>query len=150
MQPVTQKIDGKRVWLRDDDGKQIYKESGEDRKVGDVWTIPIINPMSDERLGYPTQSLKRSWQILSTASDGVTSFSIASWAPGTTQAVAMSMGRRFIGADINLGAIETTIKRLSAQSVQLASALTPSNGQQASPMHAGNPVCCCADEGERL
>lgn len=31
---------------------------------------------------------------------------------GTTQAVAMKLGRRFIGADINLGAIQTTAKRL--------------------------------------
>jgi len=31
---------------------------------------------------------------------------------GTTQAVAMKLGRRFIGADINVGAIQTTTKRL--------------------------------------
>ena len=31
---------------------------------------------------------------------------------GTTQAVAMRLGRRFVGADINLGAIQTTTKRL--------------------------------------
>lgn len=31
---------------------------------------------------------------------------------GTTQAVAMKLGRRFIGADINLAAIQTTTKRL--------------------------------------
>ena len=31
---------------------------------------------------------------------------------GTTQAVAMKLGRRFIGADINLGAVETTTQRL--------------------------------------
>lgn len=31
---------------------------------------------------------------------------------GTTQAVAMKLGRRFIGADINLGSIQTTTKRL--------------------------------------
>lgn len=31
---------------------------------------------------------------------------------GTTQAVSMKLGRRFIGADINLGAIDTTVKRL--------------------------------------
>jgi site-specific DNA-methyltransferase (adenine-specific)/adenine-specific DNA-methyltransferase len=31
---------------------------------------------------------------------------------GTTQAVAMKLGRRFIGADINLGAVQTTTKRL--------------------------------------
>jgi len=31
---------------------------------------------------------------------------------GTTQAVAMKLGRKFIGADINLGAVQTTTKRL--------------------------------------
>jgi hypothetical protein len=31
---------------------------------------------------------------------------------GTTQAVAMKLGRKFIGADINLGSIQTTTKRL--------------------------------------
>ena len=31
---------------------------------------------------------------------------------GTTQAVAMKLGRKFIGADINLGAIQTTTQRL--------------------------------------
>ena len=36
----------------------------------------------------------------------------ASWVAGTTQAVAMKLGRRFIGADINLGAVEMTTKRL--------------------------------------
>ena len=28
---------------------------------------------------------------------------------GTTQAVAMKLGRKFIGADINLGSIQTTL-----------------------------------------
>ena len=31
---------------------------------------------------------------------------------GTTQAVAMKLGRRFIGADINLGAVQVITKRL--------------------------------------
>ena len=38
---------------------------------------------------------------------------------GTTQAVAMKYGRRFIGADINLGAIQTTTKRLLAVANEL-------------------------------
>lgn len=38
---------------------------------------------------------------------------------GTTQAVAMKYGCRFIGADINLGAIQTTTKRLLALSKEL-------------------------------
>ena len=40
---------------------------------------------------------------------------------GTTQAVAMKLGRRFIGADINLGAIQTTTKRLIATADILSS-----------------------------
>ena len=38
---------------------------------------------------------------------------------GTTQAVSMKLGRRFIGADINLGAIQTTTKRLIGISNEL-------------------------------
>lgn len=38
---------------------------------------------------------------------------------GTTQAVAMKLGRRFIGADINLGAIQTTTKRLLSVAKEL-------------------------------
>ena len=38
---------------------------------------------------------------------------------GTTQAVAMKLGRKFIGADINLGAIQTTTKRLIGISNEL-------------------------------
>ncbi|MFR6467099.1 MAG: hypothetical protein ACLUO5_07290 [Ruminococcus sp.] len=37
---------------------------------------------------------------------------IALWVSGTSQAVAMKLGRKFIGADINLGSIQTTTKRL--------------------------------------
>lgn len=39
---------------------------------------------------------------------------------GTTQAVAMKLGRRFIGADINLGAVDTTVKRLLKIQKELA------------------------------
>lgn len=39
---------------------------------------------------------------------------------GTTQTVAMRLGRRFLGADINLGAIQTTTKRLLHTARELA------------------------------
>ena len=45
---------------------------------------------------------------------------------GTTQAVAMKLGRRFLGADINLGAVQTTTKRLIA----VAETLKPAQPQQ--------------------
>lgn len=42
---------------------------------------------------------------------------------GTTQAVAMKLGRKFIGADINLGVIQTTTKRLLNVSKELPNAI---------------------------
>lgn len=79
----------------------------------DVWQIPFIAPSANERLGYPTQKpeklLERIISASSNPGDLVFDFFMGS---GTTQAVAMKLGRRFIGADINLGAIQTTAKRL--------------------------------------
>lgn len=45
---------------------------------------------------------------------------------GTTQAVAMKLGRRFLGADINLGAVQTTTKRL----VSIAKEINETESQQ--------------------
>ncbi len=53
MQPVTQKISGERIWLREDDGSLKYAMGAAERKVGDVWEIPYINPVSNERIDYP-------------------------------------------------------------------------------------------------
>ena len=79
----------------------------------DVFEIPIINPQAKERVGYPTQKpellLERIIKASSCPGDLVFDCFMGS---GTTQAVAMKLGRRFIGADINLGAVETTTKRL--------------------------------------
>ena len=83
-------------------------------RLGNNWTdIPIINPRSAERLGYPTQKpealIERIIKASSNPGDLVFDCFMGS---GTTQAVAIKLGRRFIGADINLGAVETTTKRL--------------------------------------
>ena len=112
-QPVTQKIDGKRVWLRDDQGNRLYQESSAERPVGDVWTIPIINPVASERTGYPTQKPEKLLERIISASSNPGDLVLDCFmGSGTTQAVAMKLGRKFIGADINLGAIQTTTKRL--------------------------------------
>lgn len=112
-QPVTQKIDGKRVWLKDENGNNLYQESASERPLGDVWTVPIINPVANERTGYPTQKpealLENVIRLWSKQNDIVFDCFMGS---GTTQAVAMKLSRRFIGADINLGAIQTCTKRL--------------------------------------
>lgn len=80
----------------------------------DWWTdiSPLKNGFN-EALGYPTQKpealLERIIKASSNPGDLVFDCFMGS---GTTQAVAMKLGRRFIGADINLGAVQTTTKRL--------------------------------------
>lgn len=80
----------------------------------DVWTdINTTNSQSKDQTGYPTQKpealLERIISIASNPGDLVLDCFMGS---GTTQVVAMKLGRRFIGADINLGSIQTTTKRL--------------------------------------
>jgi len=80
----------------------------------DVWTdINTTNSQSNLQTGYPTQKpeelLERIISIASNKNDLVFDCFMGS---GTTQAVAMKLGRRFLGADINLGAIQITTKRL--------------------------------------
>lgn len=81
--------------------------------VGDVWYIKVVDPKSPENVSYPTQKpealLERIIKASSNPDDLVFDCFMGS---GTTQAVAMKLGRKFIGADINLGSIETTVKRL--------------------------------------
>ena len=80
----------------------------------DVWDLQHIN-MHDqtERLGYPTQKPERLLEKIINASCPIGGIVFDCFmGSGTTQAVAMKLGRRYIGADINLGAIQTTTKRL--------------------------------------
>ena len=91
-----------------------YFDSGEGTRIGDIWRdINPVNQVAKERTNYPTQKpeelLKRIIQASSQPGDLVFDVFMGS---GTTQAVAMKLGRKFIGADINLGAIQTTTKRL--------------------------------------
>lgn len=75
-------------------------------------TRAVLN-LSAERVDYPTQKPEGLLNILmdvcSNPGDLVFDCFMGS---GTTQAVAMKNGRRFLGADINLGAVQTTTKRL--------------------------------------
>lgn len=91
-----------------------YTEKG---KIPEDWwefavaaRIPVDGK---KRMGYPTEKpeklLNRIIEASSNPGDIVFDCFMGS---GTTQAVAMKLGRRFIGADINLGAIQTTTKRL--------------------------------------
>ena len=103
-----------------------YKPNEEGKFPEDVWTISIINPFAKERLDYPTQKPERLIEdVIKAASNPGDLVFDCFMGSGTTQAVAMKLGRRFIGADINLGAIQTTTKRLLAIADELKPAHKP-------------------------
>ena len=82
-------------------------------QMDDVWNISSVFTLSKEHNGYPTQKpealLERIVRASSKPGDIVFDCFMGS---GTTLAVALKTGRRFIGSDINLGAINTCTKRL--------------------------------------
>lgn len=81
--------------------------------LNDVWYIPIVAPSGNERTGYPTQKPEALLRRLIEGSSNPESIVFDCFmGSGTTQAAAMKLGRRFIGADINLGAVQTTTQRL--------------------------------------
>lgn len=83
--------------------------------LGDNWTdIPYVAGGASESHAYPTQKPEALLERIIKASSNPGSIVFDCFmGSGTTQAVAMKLGRRFIGADINLGAIQTTTKRLN-------------------------------------
>lgn len=89
----------------------------------DWWEMAIAGRYPNDgikRVGYPTEKpyklLDRIISATTNEGDIVADFFMGS---GVTQMCAMRMGRRFIGADINLGAIQTTTKRLLSVAKEL-------------------------------
>ncbi len=81
----------------------------------DVWDVSYLDPKdTKERTSYPTQKpealLERIFKASTNEGDLVLDCFVGS---GTTCATAQKLGRRWIGCDINLGAIQTTTKRLN-------------------------------------
>jgi len=110
--------DGEEYVLSDAGNGERYRRYVKDiitagKPLDTVWDLPLLNSSDRQRTGYPTQKpdylLERIIKMASKPGDIVFDCFMGS---GTTQIVAMSLGRRFIGADINLGAVQTTSKRL--------------------------------------
>lgn len=95
-------------------GKEYKYYDDEPTLLSDVWLdISHLQQQDPERLDYPTQKpeklLKRLINVFSNKNNLVFDFFMGS---GTLQAAASDLDRRFIGADINLGAVQTSTKRL--------------------------------------
>ncbi len=107
----------------DKQGKRIPSISTEKESPGasldDVWNIPIIAPVSKERLGYPTQKpeklLERIIRASSNEGDIVADFFCGC---GTTLAVAQQLRRRWIGCDISPRALSVVKERLTKLGVE--------------------------------
>ena len=107
-----------RLYRQDSKNSKIfYLDDG--KKADDVWSMFLESEMASiigtepERNGYPTQKpealLERIIKASSNEGDLVMDCFMGS---GTTCAVAQRLGRRWIGCDINKGAILTTTERL--------------------------------------
>jgi DNA modification methylase len=84
--------------------------------ASDIWDdLLAYRVYGDEDIEYPTQKneslVERFVELGSSPGDLILDCFIGS---GTTAAVAQKLGRRWIGCDINKGAIQTTSKRLQA------------------------------------
>ncbi len=84
--------------------------------IGDVWNNELIKNSSET--DYPTEKPEALLEVIIKASTNCSDIVLDCFiGSGTTGAVAQKLGRRWIGCDINKGAIQTTSKRL--QSVML-------------------------------
>lgn len=96
---------------------EVWLDINNGAPFSDWWTdISPLKSGFSESTEYPTQKPEALLDriIIGSSNPGDIVFDCF-MGSGTTQASAMRLNRRFIGADINLGAIQTTTKRLAAQ-----------------------------------
>lgn len=112
--------------------KEVLSDTKAIQNISDVWDNVMSfqqQPTSAENCGYPTQKpeslLERIIRASTNPDDLVFDCFMGS---GTTQTVAMRLGRRFIGADINMGSINTSVRRLYNESKKLKESLIGEEG----------------------
>jgi len=103
---------------KDKDGTEYYEYNGDKRtfqkQLPETWRINKVKRDGNEKTGYPTQKPEILLERIITASSNPGDLVLDCFCgSGTTLAVAQKLGRRWIGCDINLGAIQTTTKRLN-------------------------------------
>jgi adenine-specific DNA-methyltransferase len=111
---VRKKVAGHITRISDPNtGRTTFVEGTTEKKISDVWRIPLINSMSAERIGYPTQKPEALLERIVTASSNPGDLVLDCFCgSGTTAAVAEKLRRRWITCDLGRFAIHTTRKRL--------------------------------------
>ncbi len=95
---------------------EMEKEYEQKGKVVEDWWIDIspVDRLVNEQTAYPTQKPEKLLERIIKASSNEGGVVLDCFCgSGTTMAVAQKLGRRWIGCDINLGAIQTSTKRLN-------------------------------------
>ena len=98
-------------------GNKLYLKDDKGEPLTDIWkdilSFNYVAAAGKESVGYPTQKPKALLERIINASSNKDSIVLDCFAgSGTTAVVAEKLGRRWIVADINKGAIQTTIKRI--------------------------------------
>lgn len=95
------------------------KMKGKLKKLPDFWSIPTINNMAKERLGYPTQKPEALLEriIISSSREGDTVLD-PFCGSGTTLFVAHKLGRKWIGIDNSEKAIDLVKHRFKEQNYE--------------------------------
>ena len=112
-----------------------YLDETKGRVIQSIWDdVYTVNSQAEERTDYPTQKsedlVRRIVKSSTFPGDIVLDCFIGS---GTTTAVAQKLGRRWIGCDLNKGAIQTTLKRLQGVMQEQAEWLRQCASQPALP-----------------
>ena len=111
-QLVRRKVNGRMVNARDDDGKLMY-QTKTDRTLSNVWRIPMLQPASKERKGYPTQKPLELYKRIIMASSNPGDVVLDPFCGcATTPVAADLLDRQWIGADIWDGAYNLVKQRL--------------------------------------
>ncbi len=141
---LRKKVDGKTLNVLDENGSKIYVEYS-DKIIDDVWQIGRTIS-KDEYVDYPTQKkedlITRLLEYGSNPNDIVLDCFIGS---GTTAAVAQKLSRRWIGCDINKGAIQTTSNRLQkiiSEQIETNKQKHPELFKDTSPLERGKEGVC--------
>lgn len=102
--------------------KKRYLDTAPGVPLQDIWVdINAVQGGAKESTKYPTQKPEALVErIIRTGSDVGDIVLDCFSGSGTTLAAALNLGRKYIGADINLGAIETSILRMEKYSQLLA------------------------------
>ena len=105
-----------KIYYEGNEERRQYLDESQGLPIADVWTdIPSFQTsnLGQNYTGYATQKpdglLERVIKTSSNEGDSVLDCFVGS---GTTCAVAQKLGRRWIGVDVNKGAIQVTSKRL--------------------------------------